>query len=147
MISISVRQPWAELILEGKKTVEIRKSSTSYRGILVIHAANIINKSEFKKANIDPKSFKFERKSLIGVVELVDVIKLTDSLWEELRAKHLVPGKWLFEDQKYAWILENPRRIKPIDYTGLPRFFEIDEKAANKILKELESIPVAHKNV
>jgi hypothetical protein len=139
MISISVRQPWAELILEGKKTVEIRKSMTTHRGIIVIHAANIINKSEFKKANIDLQSKSmYKRKSLIGVVDLIDIVKLNDMLWEDLRTKHLLPGKWLSEDYKYAWILENPRRIKPISYTGLPRFFELDNKIANKILKEIE---------
>ena len=86
MIGISVRQPWAEMIIQNKKTIEIRKSCTAHRGILVIQAANIISTSAFVKANIDPKSISlFKRKAIIGVVNLIDVIRLDEKLWDEFR--------------------------------------------------------------
>jgi delta-aminolevulinic acid dehydratase/porphobilinogen synthase len=30
--TLSIKQPWAELILENKKTIEIRSWSTKFRG-------------------------------------------------------------------------------------------------------------------
>lgn len=99
MKAISVRQPWASLIIQNKKTVEIRKSQTNYRGPLLIHAAGILGKSEFMKANVDPNSIGlYEQKAIIGIVDLKDVVPLTNTLWEELREKHLLPGKWFRED-------------------------------------------------
>jgi hypothetical protein len=34
---ISIRQPWAELIVRGKKDIENRTWNTCYRGPLAIH--------------------------------------------------------------------------------------------------------------
>ena len=34
MKALSIRQPWAELILQGRKTIELRTWKTSYRGLL-----------------------------------------------------------------------------------------------------------------
>lgn len=38
MKALSVRQPWAELIAQGRKSIELRSWSTSYRGPLLIVA-------------------------------------------------------------------------------------------------------------
>lgn len=35
--ALSVKQPWAELILSGRKTVELRRWSAPYRGPLWLH--------------------------------------------------------------------------------------------------------------
>jgi len=138
MKAISVRQPWAKLIIQNEKTVEIRKLHTNYRGPLLIHAAVIVGKTEFIKANVDPNSREmYEQKAIIGIVDLKDVLSLTAALWEELREKHLLPGKWSRDEYKYAWILENPRPIKPIPYIGLPAIFSVKENVATQILKSL----------
>jgi ASCH domain len=39
MKALSVRQPWAWLIIAGHKDVENRSWTTTYRGPLLIHAA------------------------------------------------------------------------------------------------------------
>lgn len=36
MKAISVHQPWAELIRQGRKTIELRRRTTHYRGPIVI---------------------------------------------------------------------------------------------------------------
>lgn len=41
MIAISVKQPWAALLVHGLKTIEIRRWSTAYRGMILIHASKI----------------------------------------------------------------------------------------------------------
>lgn len=37
---LSIIEPWATLIKEGKKVIETRSWKTSYRGELYIHASN-----------------------------------------------------------------------------------------------------------
>jgi hypothetical protein len=39
MKELSIRQPWAWLIIAGHKDVENRSWTTTYRGPLLIHAA------------------------------------------------------------------------------------------------------------
>ena len=44
---ISVRQPWAWLIVAGYKDIENRKWRTSYRGPLLIHASQAMEENDF----------------------------------------------------------------------------------------------------
>ena len=36
-LALSIRQPWAELILQSRKTIELRSWDTDYRGYLWLH--------------------------------------------------------------------------------------------------------------
>ena len=42
MKCLSVCQPFAELIVQGKKTIELRKWNTKFRGEFLVHAAKNI---------------------------------------------------------------------------------------------------------
>ena len=140
MKAISVRQPWAEFIMQGKKTVEVRKFNTSYRGPLLIHAASIRGLAEFKKANIGIElANSFQGQVFIGIVELLDILVLTNELWLKLAKQHLIPGIWSPKEHKFAWILDNPRRIKPIHYKGLPKIFLVNEKIISSVEIEYNS--------
>lgn len=44
MKALSIRQPWASLILEGQKTLEIRTWKTPFRGKFVLCAALAVKK-------------------------------------------------------------------------------------------------------
>ena len=47
MKCLSICQPFAELIVQGKKTIELRKWNTKFRGEFLVHAAkNIQDKGE-----------------------------------------------------------------------------------------------------
>jgi ASCH domain len=37
LVALSIKQPWAELILLGRKTIEVRSWSTNFRGLLALH--------------------------------------------------------------------------------------------------------------
>ena len=41
MKALSIKQPYAELILQGKKKIELRKWNTNFRGEFLIHASKI----------------------------------------------------------------------------------------------------------
>lgn len=46
---LTIRQPWASLIILGYKRFEFRSWKTSYRGDLLIHAGKMIDKEAEKR--------------------------------------------------------------------------------------------------
>jgi hypothetical protein len=51
---ISIRQPWADLIVNGSKNIENRSWPTSYRGPVLIHASLNANRALCPKYRRDP---------------------------------------------------------------------------------------------
>ncbi|MDQ6866633.1 MAG: ASCH domain-containing protein [Thermoproteota archaeon] len=41
---LSLRQPYAELVVDGRKTIETRRWNTNFRGKFLIHASKSIDK-------------------------------------------------------------------------------------------------------
>jgi hypothetical protein len=88
--AISLRQPWASLIVYGLKTVEIRTWQTDYRGPLLIHASKTVDEDAMLRFKIqDPP-----KGCLIGTVELIDVEPITKPKWHEFAAEHLNIGPY-----------------------------------------------------
>ena len=68
---LSLKQPFAELIISGKKSIELRKWNTKFRGEFLVHASKKINKEAAQRNNID--SNKLVTGAIIGKVTLYDV--------------------------------------------------------------------------
>jgi len=69
MKALSLKQPWADLIVQGKKIIETRKWRTNFRGEFYIHASK-----SFDKKNCESFGIKNPvTGALIGKVELVNV--------------------------------------------------------------------------
>ncbi|MFC5284798.1 ASCH domain-containing protein [Pedobacter alpinus] len=96
--AISVRQPYAEMIILGLKKEEYRSIPTNIRERIYIYASNTLDfdKDYFKQTG--KKEEDLERGYLIGTVEIVEC-KGT-------------------KEKGFAWQLENPERlitpIKPL---------------------------------
>ena len=118
---LSVKQPWAELIIQGKKKIELRKWNTNFRGEFLVHASKNPDELGMKKFGFDdlPKGF------IIGKVNLIDVKKYKDKD-EFMKDKdlHLADESW----GERGFILENPKRIKPIKAKGNLGFWEFEIK-------------------
>ncbi len=117
MKTLSLKQPYAELILQGKKKIELRKWNTNFRGKFLIHSSKIPDSKSMKKFGFD----NLLCGAIVGKAELVDVKKYSNS--KELnkdKNKHLATKKW----GKYGFILKNVRRIKPISAKGKLNFWE-----------------------
>lgn len=80
MRALSVRQPWAELILRGIKTIEVRSRPTNVRERVYLYAspirADLAIEREIKKRHAI-ESLGLERGHLVGTVEVVDCLPLT----------------------------------------------------------------------
>jgi ASCH domain len=71
MKALTIRQPWAELILRGRKPFELRTWRTKYRGPLVIHAAAKIDAWDAQNFGLNPE--KLTTSAFVGFAILSDV--------------------------------------------------------------------------
>ena len=119
MKTLSLKQPWAELILQKKKTIEIRKWNTKLRGIFLIHAS----KNPDEKAM---KQFNFQNLPLgkiVGKATLVDVKKYqNNSEFQQDKDKHLATEEW----GSYGFKLKDAKKIRPISAKGMLGFWEFN---------------------
>ena len=137
MKCLSVCQPFAELIVQGKKTIELRKWNTKFRGEFLVHAAKNILEEDCKRMKISPKTVTTG--AIIGKVNLVDVKKYeSDKELNKDKKKHHSVSK--YTKNKYGFILENPKKLRvPIEYIGKLNFFEFhpDEIKNNEVKLDL----------
>jgi len=85
MKALSIRQPWAWLIVHGGKDIENRTWATKYRGPVLIHAAKKIDVrayAELKSSGIEmPPLEKLQVGGIIGRAEIADCVNNWDSVW------------------------------------------------------------------
>ena len=106
MKCLSVCQPFANLIIQGKKTIELRKWNTKFRGEFLVHASRKIRIDDCKRLKIKPS---LTTGAIIGKIELVDVKKYENDSY----------------DSKYGFILENPKKFSThFPCNGKLNFFE-----------------------
>lgn len=93
MKALSIRQPWAWLIVNGYKDIENRSWNTKYRGQVLIHAASGLTKHEYNAAlefcrtvhpnlpvNI-PRYESIERGGIVGVATITGTCESSSSPW------------------------------------------------------------------
>ena len=125
MKAISVRQPWAWLIVHAGKDIENRVWPTHYRGRVLVHAAASMTYAEYREVflflassdlkHIELPSFEdLARGGVIGSVDIVDCVEASDS-------------PWFFGP--YGFKLANPIPLPYAPYRGQLRFFDIPEDA------------------
>ena len=123
MKCLSICQPFAELIIQNKKTIELRKWNTSFRGEFLVHAPIKIRKEDCKKNKIKEK---LTTGSIIGKVELYDVKKY-ESLKEiqiDKKKHHASIGS---QEKRFGFILKNAKPFRvPIPWKGQLGFFDVN---------------------
>jgi len=123
MKALSFRQPWANLIVEGRKSLDLRTWNTNYRGPLVVYASLEVEKDACRLHGIDIGMLTTG--ALIGVVDLVDVTALDEAAYHARAAEHLNGRPW--RDGLYGWVLKNPRLIDPPQVVrGRLNLFEVE---------------------
>lgn len=89
MKALSIRQPWAWLIVEGYKDIENRDWYTTYRGQLLIHAAKTLRSADYrfavdyayKRGVIVPPARELPLGGIVGAVTLIDCVTSYKSVW------------------------------------------------------------------
>lgn len=117
MKALTIKQPWASLIIEGYKKYEFRSWKTNYRGKILIHSGLSLEKDmieRFKEYNLN-----YNLGYIIGEAEIVDCILIDKEFYESLRKTNpLVYGR-SNHVETYGWKLENIKKYdKPISCKG-----------------------------
>ena len=102
---LTIKEPWATLIIEGYKKYEFRSWKTNYRGKILIHAGMSLEKDmleRFKDYNLN-----CIKGAIIGEAEIVDCILVDEKFNEKLRKIDPVVYGKSNHVEKYAWKLEN----------------------------------------
>ncbi len=137
MKAISIKQPYAQLIVEGIKDIENRTFKTHYRGKIYIHSSgkwhdrlktnslftkeqwlDLVNKSSQRQNNLyryieqNVATMKLETSAIIGEVEIIDCVVNHPSIWAEKSPKTLIDSSGAYfiskETAIYNWVLANP---------------------------------------
>ncbi len=120
MKALSIKQPYAELIVNGQKKIEIRKWNTKLRGEFLIHASKSADKGAMKRFGF--KELPLGR--IVGKAFLKDVKKYEDkSDFANDKNLHLANSTY----GNYGFILENVKRVKEIECKGALNFWEFDK--------------------
>lgn len=107
---LTIREPWATLIIEGYKKYEFRSWKTNYRGKILIHAGLSLEKNNSKK--FENYNLEYSKGEIIGEAELVDCILVDEIFNEELLKINPVVYGQSNHSMVYAWKLENIKKYE-----------------------------------
>lgn len=104
MKALTIKEPWASLIINNYKTYEFRSWKTNYRGKILIHAGLSLEKNELKY--FEDYNLNYQCGNIIGEATITDCILVT----KEFNKKLLDINNKVYKNNHenlYAWKLEN----------------------------------------
>lgn len=134
MKAITILQPWAWVILNANKDIENRVWKTEYRGPILIHAGKDFPLDYYyywsgyliqKHKILLPPYEQIPRGAIVGIAELVDCVKKSDSIWFE---------------GPYGFVLKNVRPIEPIPCKGALNIWNVPEEIEKLVKEKLKTI-------
>jgi hypothetical protein len=143
--ALTLYQPWASLVALGAKKLETRSWSTSYRGVLAIHAAKRFSLDRQDLCEDEPFRTVLRTKyssiagliatpamplgCIVAICRLTDVVQITVTNAELLSVSEIAFGD--YTPGRYAWSLDNVHRIKPVPARGHQRIWNWNVNEVN----------------
>lgn len=120
MKALSVRQPWASLILSGRKTIETRTWFTEYRGPVLICSSNVRQMSDegrdaMKRHGLDG----IPRGVALCLVDLIDC--------RPMSADDEAAACCSLYDRAFSWSLANVRPVRQVPLKGQLLLFNVPD--------------------
>ena len=103
MKALTIKEPWATLIINGYKKYEFRSWKTNYRGKILIHAGKTTDKEACSRVR-DYNLF-FNNGNIIGECTITDCILVNEEFDKKLRQSNPIVYKNNHVGM-YAWKLE-----------------------------------------
>jgi hypothetical protein len=120
--AMTLRQPWAWLVIRGIKNIENRGRRFHYRGRIAVHASKTLRNEEYEAAckkygrPIPKKKLKLGR--TIGTVEIADLVGSHRSKWFS---------------RPYGLALAKPRPCKFVHLSGQFGLWNLPARVRSKI--------------
>jgi hypothetical protein len=141
-MALSIRQPWAELIVMGAKTIENRVWNTHKRGPFFVHASAGCTREEYASALVYARSIDpgirlptyadLLRGGFVGRVDIVDVVPACSDPNDRT-----APGgftrctcgrAWHMGGGQFGIVLANAQRVPFIPFRGSQRWFRVPDR-------------------
>jgi hypothetical protein len=116
---LSIKEPFASLIANEIKHIETRSWKTNYRGEIYIHASLTSNslqgRDELKEL---VKTIDVKPSYILCKATLKDCILMDEKFIKDIKKNHQEYICGRYEIGRYAWVLTNVKKIKPIKAKG-----------------------------
>ncbi len=124
----SLHQPYASLVAAGLKPLETRKTRIHYRGDLVI-CSSLTKDYPAINAAIDRLADDMAGREKLGAYFIDEPIGSALCVVTVVGCRPLVPEdeprSWFYAPGRWAWELENVRRVRPFKVRGSQGFFPV----------------------
>jgi hypothetical protein len=131
--ALSLKQPWAALLVQGLKTIEVRRWTTPYRGPLLIHAARVSDSrpEAWKRVPPDLCEATQLRGGIVGVGVLEDVREYRSlDVFSLDEARHLNELSWFEPAGLFGFCFGEVRAVPFVKVPGNVRLFGVDLEVA-----------------
>ena len=127
MKAITLHQPWATLVAEGKKVYETRSWPPKYRGTIAIHAGK---EQRWVRELVRPKHHKdFPLGVIVAVATLSDCITTEEAQVSNAERMH---GD--FGPDRFAWKLGHVFQLpKPVPCRGHQMIWNLPDEIGNPL--------------
>lgn len=129
-IAISIKQPWAALLVAGVKTVEVRTWATRVRGPVLIHASKGVDPRPdgWKLLNTpELQTLSSYRGGIIGRAVLTACARYrTAEAFAAAVAAHRNNPDWFVASGLYGFVFQNPTQIAYTACPGRTLFFAVE---------------------
>ena len=132
MKALSIRQPWAWLIIYGGKDVENRSWKTNYRGEFLVHAAKLIDYHAY--GELIAKGVKLPAIKDLQTGGIIGKATITDCTFNPPNRQWYMP---LPSHPVYAFVLKDPQPSRFMQYPGKLNFFDIPDDQLNINFKSI----------
>lgn len=145
MQALTIYEPWATLLVKGKKQFETREWQRNYRGLLAIHSgkqsvdiedyplglSEILDDSKITQDNLNNNKGK-----IIAIATLKEIHLMTDKFINEQSELERLTGFW--EPRRFAWELTNIKPLpQPIAARGMPGLWTVPDNIYVQIQQQL----------
>lgn len=122
MKCLSIAQPFAHLVVTGRKKIELRTWNTRFRGPFLVHAPLKVRAADMRRLGVPEQPTG----AIVGQAEISGVKTYeTASALRRDRRLHLSDRE--LEGTVYGFVVRRPRKFRaPVPRKGMLGFFNVD---------------------
>jgi hypothetical protein len=127
--ALSIKQPWAALVVGGRKTIEVRRWPTARRGRILIHAARVPDERDegWKRVPAHLEPLARLKGGIIGAVELTECRRYADlAAFLGDQEMHHNEAAWFEPPVLYGFVFARPVILPYQKFPGWFRFFQVE---------------------
>lgn len=118
----TLKQPWAQLVVEGHKKFETRSRRTNYTGELYIHASQVMHPNEAQLCKTEPFKSVIANPYELKTGHIIGRVFVEECIPTEVAVKEIDDKEFAFGDYtagRWAWRLSKPEiLVNPVHAKG-----------------------------